>query len=67
MRQGGPLRTSSTAVTGICGGDLQARGVGYVLAVARSHWVTTRARLGPARVGQVGAGLSRGLESAFGR
>jgi len=37
--------------------DLQARGVGYVLAVARSHRVTTCPAIGPQRVEQVAAGL----------
>jgi len=37
--------------------DLQARGVGYVLAVAKSHRVTTCAPLGPQRVDQIAAEL----------
>jgi SRSO17 transposase len=38
--------------------DLQARGVGYVLAVARSHRVTTCPAIGPRRADQVSAELS---------
>jgi len=38
--------------------DLQARGTGYVLAVARNHRVTTCAALGPQRADQVAAALS---------
>jgi SRSO17 transposase len=37
--------------------DLQARGVGYVLAVARSHRVTARADQGPVRTDRLAAGL----------
>jgi SRSO17 transposase len=37
--------------------DLQARGVGYVLAVAKSHRVTARALDGPARADQLTAAL----------
>src|SRR5690606_23066964 len=39
--------------------DLQARGVGYVLAVAKSHRVITCAPLGPQRVDQITAELPR--------
>jgi SRSO17 transposase len=39
--------------------DLQARGMGYVLAVAKSHRVTASAFLGPQRVDQITAALSR--------
>src|SRR5690606_21994507 len=38
--------------------DLQARGVGYVLAVARNHRVTACAAIGAQRVDQLAAGLS---------
>jgi SRSO17 transposase len=38
--------------------DLQARGMGYVLAVAKSHRVTACAATGPQRVDQITAGLS---------
>src|SRR6266508_1702976 len=38
--------------------DLQARGVGYVLAVAKSHRVTARAVDGPVRADRLAAGLS---------
>jgi SRSO17 transposase len=38
--------------------DLQARGLGYVLAVARNHRVTGCSAIGPRRVDQVLAGLS---------
>jgi SRSO17 transposase len=38
--------------------DLQARGMGYVLAVAKSHRVTASRAVGPQRVDQVTAGLS---------
>ena len=38
--------------------DLQARGMGYVLAVAKSHRVTTSSALGPQRVDQITAALS---------
>lgn len=37
--------------------DLQARGVGYVLAVAKSHRVTTRAVDGPVRADRLAANL----------
>lgn len=37
----------------------QARGMGYVLAVARSHRVATSAAVGPQRADQVAAALSR--------
>jgi SRSO17 transposase len=39
--------------------DLQARQTGYVLAVAKNHRVTTSTAIGPQRVDQVTAGLSR--------
>ncbi len=39
--------------------DLQARGLGYVLAVARSHRLTTCAGIGAQRADQIAAGLSR--------
>jgi SRSO17 transposase len=39
--------------------DLQARGMGYVLAVAKNHRVTTSPAVGPQRVDRVTAGLSR--------
>jgi SRSO17 transposase len=39
--------------------DLQARGVGYVLAVARSHRVVTCAPVGPQRVDHIAAQLPR--------
>jgi SRSO17 transposase len=39
--------------------DLQTRGVGYVLAVAKNHRVTTCAPLGPQRVDQITAELPR--------
>lgn len=38
-------------------GDLQARGVGYVLAVARSHQVSVCAGIGPQRVDRIAAEL----------
>jgi SRSO17 transposase len=38
--------------------DLQARGMGYVLAVAKNHRVTTNSALGPRHVDQVTAALS---------
>jgi SRSO17 transposase len=38
--------------------DLQARGMGYVLAVAKSHRITTSPALGPQRVDQLTATLS---------
>jgi SRSO17 transposase len=38
--------------------DLQARGLGYVLAVARSHRVSTHPAIGPQRVDQIAATLS---------
>jgi SRSO17 transposase len=38
--------------------DLQARGLGYVLAVARNHRVTTCAAIGPQHVDQITATLS---------
>ncbi len=38
--------------------DLQARGIGYVLAVAKSHRVTARAVDGPVRADRLAAGLS---------
>ena len=38
--------------------DLQARGMGYVLAVAKSHRVTACAAIGPQRADQLVAGLS---------
>lgn len=37
--------------------DLQARGVGYVLAVAKSHRVTARAAEGPVRADRLAAAL----------
>ncbi len=39
-------------------GDLQARGLGYVLAVARNHRVTACPAIGPQRVDQIAATLS---------
>jgi SRSO17 transposase len=39
--------------------DLQARGMGYVLAVARNHHVTTSPPLGPRRADHITATLSR--------
>lgn len=39
--------------------DLQARGTGYVLAVAKSHRVTACPAIGPQRADQVAAGLVR--------
>lgn len=39
--------------------DLQARGVGYVLAVAKSHRVTACTPLGPRRVDQIASELPR--------
>jgi SRSO17 transposase len=39
--------------------DLQGRGMGYVLAVAKSHRVTASAVLGPQRADQIAAALSR--------
>lgn len=38
--------------------DLQARGMGYVLAVARNHHVTTSPALGPHRADHIAAALS---------
>jgi SRSO17 transposase len=38
--------------------DLQARGMGYVLAVARSHRLITCAAIGPQRADQIAAALS---------
>jgi SRSO17 transposase len=38
--------------------DLQARGMGYVLAVAKSHRVTACEAIGPQRVDQIATGLS---------
>jgi SRSO17 transposase len=37
--------------------DLQARGIGYVLAVAKSHRVTACPAIGPQRADQIAAGL----------
>ncbi len=39
--------------------DLQARGIGYVLAVAKSHRVTACPAIGPQRADQLTTGLSR--------
>ncbi|GAA5186055.1 hypothetical protein GCM10023322_31440 [Rugosimonospora acidiphila] len=39
--------------------DLQSRGMGYVLAVAKNHRVTTSPALGPQRADQIAAALSR--------
>jgi DDE superfamily endonuclease len=47
--------------------DLQARGMGYVLAVAKSHRVTTDAILGPQRADQITAALSRRAWNRCGR
>ena len=45
--------------------DLQARGMGYVLAVAKSHRVTTCPAIGPQRVDQIVAGLSPGAWNCY--
>ena len=56
-RRRGPPRTSSTATTGSCAATCRPAGVGYVLAVAKSHRVTARPVDGPLRADRLAADL----------